>query len=418
MITHIVLWMELMISLTTYWQEFRDCLDAITSDNPSEIYLQQIDVAKRLIATGLTIEKAGLTEIKAVGNVLATIAEGFNHEVFISIPPKVYSFYLPKISDLNSLILASVYFQHLNNYQRVEYQGTISFFRGTVEKGVQEKKERLKIQAAAMLNEIRNYCHKNSLNLDETGLLKQDNERPADYIARVTKSFSPVKKPEEIKAPIEHPLQTETKDEFQQLQDCLEVLEKKETELQGKIDQLAKRLMDYRQSTQQYVELNKQWSGKSWFSKLMIWIASMFRTDTLIQQMAQAQEKHDQAARTLNNEFTPYKSADDYQTALKIQLHATATDYEDTKQQLEKLNLERIKSDMLKQVASQVPAPSTTEVSSELVVRSASSVRKQASLQQSTQFSLFKYAPSSDTLIATAVAGVAIAYEHYIRQTC
>ncbi|MBL7481286.1 hypothetical protein [Legionella bononiensis] len=188
-----------MISMTTYWQQYKDCIDSLPADSTgNEEYSRQIATANKLIAIGLTIEKLGITEIKQVVNSLHTIAKDFNHQVVYKAPDKEYKFSLPKITNPKSLIFAILYFQHLSNYAEVSYQGSINFFmKGFVTSAVNDKKKPTANQANAMLVEIKNYCQSQNIELDETQLLNKNKEAANDYVSRLVSTFLSVK-PEQM----------------------------------------------------------------------------------------------------------------------------------------------------------------------------------------------------------------------------
>ncbi|KTD74635.1 hypothetical protein [Legionella waltersii] len=404
-----------MISLTTYWQQFKDCIDCIRVENASEHFLNQLRTANDLITAGMTIETLGITAIKGVGSQLAEIAKNFNHEVSIPAPPDVYRFYLPKIIETNGLILAITYYQHLSNYQHVQYQGSITFFRGTVEKGVEEKKIKTKFQASAMLNEIRDYCKKNSINLNESELLRKQEESAKEYMTRIIKTYSP---PPETKIENKSPPKVVQKSELQKLGECLEILKSKEMELQSKIDSLAKKLIEYRQSSHQYLELNKEWNDKSFVTKFFVWLMSWFKKDTFIHQLAEAQKKHDTATLDLNNEFMPYSSPENYQTVLKIQIRALHSEYEDTKKHMEQISLEQFKNDLKQQLPPKAPDSQAIPLTHQQLTTTVCPVRKDSSYRESNSYSLFnEYAPSKETMLSVGVAIAAVAYES-LRSTC
>ncbi|KTD42407.1 hypothetical protein [Legionella quateirensis] len=187
-----------MISMTTYWQQYKDYIDNLPADSTGEEeYSRQIATAKKMISIGLTIEKLGITEIKSVVNRLHTVAKDFNHEVSYQAPDKVYKFSLPKITNPNSLIFAILYFQHLSNYAEVSYDGSIYFMKSFVISAVNDKKKPTANQALAMLGEIKNYCQSQNIELDEAQLLNKNKDTAKDYIARLVSTFHPVK-PEQM----------------------------------------------------------------------------------------------------------------------------------------------------------------------------------------------------------------------------
>lgn len=59
-----------MISLTTYWRQFKDSIDNLQTSTQNTKYPTQILVARSLIQIGLSIEILGVTEMKQVVNQL------------------------------------------------------------------------------------------------------------------------------------------------------------------------------------------------------------------------------------------------------------------------------------------------------------------------------------------------------------
>lgn len=97
-----------------------------------------------------------------------------------------YTFHLPRIATTKSLIFAILYYQHLGNYQNVSYQGSIHWFRQKVIDGVEEKKPSMSHKANAMLDAIRQYCQNQNITIDETLLLRNENESGKEYSTRIS----------------------------------------------------------------------------------------------------------------------------------------------------------------------------------------------------------------------------------------
>lgn len=66
-----------MISMTTYWQQFKECIENLQISTQDIEYSRQISTAKNLIETGLIIEKLGLLEIQQVSEQLNEKAKFF-----------------------------------------------------------------------------------------------------------------------------------------------------------------------------------------------------------------------------------------------------------------------------------------------------------------------------------------------------
>ncbi|HFD2240037.1 TPA: hypothetical protein ACF2PS_002991, partial [Legionella pneumophila] len=99
-----------MISITTYWQQFKDCIDQLRSSVDSKEYSNYIAIANLMIEIGLTIEQLGITQIQQVGDQLHEKAKLFGYRVPFDTPEKKYQFCLPKITNNETLIFAIVYY--------------------------------------------------------------------------------------------------------------------------------------------------------------------------------------------------------------------------------------------------------------------------------------------------------------------
>lgn len=129
-----------MISITKYWETFKDCVDNLPISGENQEYSRQLATANKLIEIGVGIEQLGLTEIKQVVNQLQEKAKLFEYRVSFNAPKQNYTFYLPKITNSESLIFAIIYYQHLHNYHNVNYEGSIIWpLSNLVISGVNEK---------------------------------------------------------------------------------------------------------------------------------------------------------------------------------------------------------------------------------------------------------------------------------------
>lgn len=85
-----------MISITTYWQQFKDCIDQLRSSVSNKEFSNQIAVADLMIEIGLTIEQLGITQIQQVGDRLHEKAKLFGYRVPFVTPEKNMNFVYPK----------------------------------------------------------------------------------------------------------------------------------------------------------------------------------------------------------------------------------------------------------------------------------------------------------------------------------
>ncbi|KTD09140.1 hypothetical protein Lgra_2375 [Legionella gratiana] len=261
-----------MISMTTYWQQFKECIDNLQMSTHDIDCTRQISTAQNLIAIGLTIEKLGLLEIQQVSDQLHEKAKLFQNEIFYTTNNHEYTFYLPKITNAQSFIFAIIYYQHLLNYQNVSYQGSINWFRQKVIDAMNQKKITTAIQAQALLQEIRQYYQKQNLNVDELLFLKKEEESISEYTSRLVKTFN---------CPVEQP-QNETKvhlpplDEITTLKKSLEFLNQKLNQLKIKADLIDQKLSVFKQAKRDYLQLTNEWKNKWFITKAFYWFLSLF----------------------------------------------------------------------------------------------------------------------------------------------
>lgn len=289
-----------MISMTAYWQQFQEYMDSLKTWVKDEECLRQIEVAERLIATGLTIEKLGITEIKEVANQLHELSKLFRYEV---IYPKDggHQFYLPQINNRESLIFAILYYQHLNHYEQVQYQGSINWFRQKVIDGINEKKITTKIQAEALLLEIREYCQKQNISVNESLFVKNTEEPVKDYTSKILKLLAP-----RIDPPKNEKKAENQSDELTTLKHFLNKLQQQENQLKAKADFIEKKLTAFTQAKQYHTQLNDEWQNKRFITKFSFWLISFFREVPQSRNIKIAQEQVIKAEKELNQELHPY----------------------------------------------------------------------------------------------------------------
>lgn len=343
-ITHLSLREDLqMISITTYWEQFRNLTDNLPLSAENEEYSKQIATARQLIEIGLRVENLGFTEIKAVVNKLQETAKHFEHEISYT-ADKHYVFNLPKITNTESLIFAIIYYQHLSHYANVTYQGAITFYplKSFVLRGVNEKKITTHCQAQALLEQIIQYGQEHDLLIDPSSLLKASNEEETAYLARIFKMIQVQKEqseepPEPNSVPIVNP-----PDEIVRLEQLLAELNEKKHRLQGKSNRFSKRLSDFNLAKQQFVLLNAEWHDKWLITKVCYWFASLFFSIPLIHNLKTAQEQWTLAENELNHELVP-QSAEAYSADLQKQLEEIITECEQVQKQINDELLEQEK---------------------------------------------------------------------------
>ncbi|RUR19429.1 hypothetical protein ELY21_04205 [Legionella sp. km535] len=396
-----------MISMTTYWQQYKNYIDNLPEALPeNEEYSRQIATAKTMINIGLTIENLGVTEIKQVVNRLHTTAKEFNHEVVYQAPDKEYKFSLPQITNSQSLIFAILYYQHLSNYANVSYQGSISFlFKGMVTSAVNEKKKPTAHQANAMLGEIKKYCESHNIALDETLLLNTNKEKAEDYVSKLVSTYMPLQSepsPDEPVAPLESPspiqdIESTTEeqvnltailsppeerkntseevenltltelplkkldntaediDELTILRLSLDDLNQQKAQLQLKIDAFSFKKNQLDEAREQHVKLKNEWKNTWFISKVFYWLFSWAFEFPLLKNIKIAEQKLSEQEDSLNHEIPSGKTADSYLGELSIELTqlnssiGSIGEKIDHQIEIEQLKLEALKQEQLKQ---------------------------------------------------------------------
>ncbi|QEY52243.1 hypothetical protein [Legionella longbeachae] len=293
-----------MISMTAYWQQFKECIESLQMSTEDIEYARQMSTAKNLIETGLIIEKLGLLEIQQVSEQLHEKAKLFQNEICYTTDNHEHRFYLPKITNTQSFIFAIIYYQHLLNYQNVSYQGTINWFRPKVIDGINQKKITTAIQAQALLQEIRQYCQKISLNVDELLFLKKEEESIIEYTSRLIKTFGcQVKSPKTERKAHLPPL-----DDITTLEKSLEKLNHKWNQLKIKADLIDQKLSAFKHAKQDYFQLNKEWKNKWFFTKAFYWFISLFIEVSEIKNLKAAHEHLTQTQNDLKQELQNHTS--------------------------------------------------------------------------------------------------------------
>lgn len=322
-----------MISMTTYWRQFQDCINTLQEQNDAAEYSKQIRTAKRLIEVGLTIETLGITEIKQVANKLQDLAKFYNNEVLFKAPDKEYRFNLPKIVDANSLIFAINYYQHLSNYEQVSYQGSISFlFKGLVASSINEKKTPTRYQSKAMLAEINNYCTNQNIELNEALLLKKNDETAQEYTSRLVNMVTPATiVPAENK---QESAPSDVLDELVKLQQGLENIKTRKTQIKIIIDAFSKKQSEYNQAKQQHQNLNDEWQNKWLVTRVFYQFISWFFEVPLLKNIKNAKEQFIQVESELNEQIPPNQTAESYSSDLILQVRKLNNEFSKTEDQI------------------------------------------------------------------------------------
>ncbi|WP_454781730.1 Dot/Icm T4SS effector Lem19 [Legionella sp. WA2022007384] len=405
-----------MISITKYWETFKECIDSLPTLAGNEEYSKQLAAANKLIEIGVDIEKLGPTEIKQVVNQLHEKAKLFEYQVSFNAPKQNYTFYLPKITSSESLIFAIIYYQHLHNYHNVTYEGNIIWpFSNMVISGVNDKKITTRFQSKAMLKEIKAYCQSYNIALNQSQLLKTNDESVKEYIARVTKTFNQEPLANNV-IDSQQPQESVTTDETQRLGLSFDLFKNQKDQLNDKIDSFSKKLTEFHLATQNYLKLNNEWNNTSVLAQFCYWIISWFYPVPQLQNLRQAKEQCIDAEAALNQEFFPSESAEVYRITLKNQLTEISVEFERTKEQLNQLKLEQLKTQLQPQEKNNIVTPNHSILATESPQHEDKSleiddneVTETLSADYGGYYNFFnEHLPSCQTMQAAAVAAAAI----------
>ncbi|WP_133134050.1 hypothetical protein [Legionella rubrilucens] len=356
----------MMISMTAYWQCFKDLINQLPQVKTNPEYARQIQIARNLIRIGLQIETQGITEIKEVANHLHHEAVKFNNNVAFKTEEEDYEFHLPKITSRESLIFAIVYYQHLKNYRNVQYEGTIWMLRSFVVKSVEDKKKSTACQALALLDQIKPYCVENGIPLMHDQLDRGETESPKDYITRLVKLFASVPAPQEQKKeipiePIEPKPLLIPSEEISGLEVCkklekkLTVFASQRSELKAKLASFEQKLNHFNAASQNYYTCRSRWEQLSWFTQCYYWIKSCFFSVELIESLQTTALQYESAEKALhheinddelkqitisqNEELSSAKDWERYRHQLQYHLQEVQKNYEQTHERLQKVKL-------------------------------------------------------------------------------
>lgn len=388
-----------MISITTYWQQFKDTVNELQLLSQNGEFRRQIDTAKTLIEVGVTVETLGITEIKKIVNKLHEAARLFQHEVSFH-ETKDYKFYLPKIINTDTLIFAIIYHQHLTNYAQVEYQGSISWFRQAVVDGINEKKVTTRVQCKALLAEIEHYFKSQNIEINADQFLRQDNELIKDYIARLSSLFSPNNEPDNSPARV-----LNQSEELTKLEKSLEELKIKQTQLNAKIECFSEKLKQFNQTKECHASLNNEWQNKWLITRFFYRLISWLFTVPIIKDLENTQEQMRQAEQALNGESQGI-TANCYSVELKIEQEKINRMIQMTEAQKE----QQTKLEQTKKEESQSPKSENTLVYSEMPQQEAETNNLFSNLES--YYGFFKqHLPSPYVIQAATVAAAAISVQ-------
>lgn len=422
----------IMISMTAYWQQFKECIDKLPKGQGE--YSNQLATAQHMILIGISIEQLGITEIKKVSNSLYEASKAFANKVSFKTAEKEYKFYLPKISDTESLIFSIIYYQHLYNYEQVSYEGSINWLRKFVINSVNEKKIPTRLQARAMLEEVKKYCQSHNLNINEFQLLQNKDELPAHYIARISELCRTKK---------DHPLENKpaAKDETQledlkKLEHRLEELINKKKELRSKTSLFSNKVAEFHQANLKYQTLDTEWHNKWAITKFFYWLVSFIHEPLFVKNLQEAKERCTKAEQLLNQGLAQNETVESYFNAFKKELNVINEATEQTQHQI-RLLIEKTHSThtQAEQIIDKqakkglldgagkgldieneiVKGTSTDKIADPRSDGSDSEVEQEKSESLPHNYGFFKeYLPDRQFIQAAAVGAAAIAIQHFV----
>ncbi|HFL3869095.1 TPA: hypothetical protein ACG3KN_000685, partial [Legionella pneumophila] len=329
------------------------------------------------------------------------------------------------ITNAETLIFAIVYYQHLKNYENVEYQGSINWFRSKVIHGVNEKKISTRAQAEAMLGEIRQYCQSQNIDFNESEFIKKNEESAKEYTTSLFKKFHSDKtaksEPIGLKQ-LNESKESNLSDELAKLEKSLEDSRNKRNQLIVKIDALAKKLADYHLLSQNHHKLNNEWNNKWFFTKFFDWVMSWFSNDSFIKNLKTSYEQVINAEHELKQEFHPFDTADACRAELKKQLEETHIECDNNQKQINEYQLKqlehKLEQRLEQKLQEKLQKDTTVEQKEPSVTKVLSEIKHEAngsdfSSNLNHYYGFFKeHLPNRETLGAIAVGVAAIAIQN------
>lgn len=417
-----------MISMTAYWQQFKQCVEQLPEPAGNEEYSKQMSTAVSMIEIGLTIEQLGITEIKQVANKLHDKAKEYNNEVVFTAPDKEYRFNLPKITNTNSLIFAINYFQHLSNYAQVQYEGSINWLmKSFVVNSINEKKIPTSNQAKAMLAEIKRYCQNQNIAIDESQLLKTSGETAQEYIARITNICSTVKTETTTNEINETQATKDIKEttepnEIEKLRRSLDDIKAQKDQLKIKIESFTKKHTEHNQAKQNHLDLKNEWQNKSPIIRFFYWLISWIVKVPLLIKIKAAEEQEAKTETALNQELASNQTPESCLSGMIIQLKKLNIEFKETEDQIiHEIDLEQEKQKKLANTVKTIEKESL-EIKKDPVIKSVIKPVIKAEIKPAAPssnvdyyYGFFKeYMPGRQTLQAAAVAAAAIVVQHLV----
>lgn len=401
-----------MISMTAYWQQFKETIDNLPVKPEDEEYTKQIAVANEMVTLGVTIEQMNFTTISGVVAQLQEKAKSYGNQVLYT-QEKEYTFYLPKVATKDSLVFAIAYYQHLSHYQEVSYQGSIFMFRGTVISKVEEKKVTTAIQATALLEEIRQFCKSQNIICNSAAFLKQEHESAKEYIERIAKIPELVVPPViQLQEPV-HSVETKESEELKALKSSLHELEERKEQLNIKAQNFFKILQSFNSSHDRHQTANLEWQNTNYIVQLIYKILSWFYTPQIIQNMEQAEKEFLKAEHDLNQELGSHETVSSFIAELEEKRRFVVIDIEMAEEKIaQQTALAVVEPPAVEPEVVELPQVKSENVVSEQPCEESDEVVESAA-SQSEYFSFFKqHLPSQQVLQAVAVGAAAIAIQH------
>jgi hypothetical protein len=256
-----------VISMTEYWQLFKDNVGQFSSIVEDGACQTQIQAANLMADVGINMEALTSDKLKQVPGQLYRISKRFTDNPIQLTKEKAY---LPEIYDTNSLLFAILYYKHLDNYENTQFdfsQNKLYFYeKPFVTSSIEGKKQPTADKAELMLKLINQYCNEQGIKLDKKQFQKKEGESSAETIKRIKNIISSLGEPDILPRSIEI-------DELTRLSTLLKNLNDKKSKKDNTINVFKELVQKYEQAMANYNSLNNQWNQRhpfiQWIYKLI-----------------------------------------------------------------------------------------------------------------------------------------------------
>jgi hypothetical protein len=392
-----------MISMTKYWQQFKENIDNLPTRAENEEYTRQIAIANEMVTLGVTIELMNFTTISGVVAELQGKAKSYDNEVLYK-QDKEYTFNLPKITTKESLVFAIAYYQHLVNYQTVSYQGSIFMFRGKVLAAVEDKKVITAIQAKALLGEIQRFCQSQNIIFNRALFLKQKHESAKEYIDRV------VTIPEQLIPAVNQSGNNES-EELRAARRHLHEIEERKGQLNIKAQNFYTILEAFNSCHNRHQTATLEWQNTGYILQLFYRILSWIYTPQIIENMEQAEKEFLTAEHDLHQELATHETVGAYIADLEEKRQSLTADIAISEEKIAQLLALAEAKDTVGE-PEELSQPESDDLISEQNCEQSDEVDASAA-SHSEYYSFFKqHLPSQYVVNAVAVGAAAIVMQH------